>query len=552
MQKLFTFLLCGLFLMIQQTAWAQLPSGSVAPNFTLTDIDGNTHTLYDYLDDGKTVVLDVFAVWCGPCWNYAPTLEQAYGLYGPDGTDEIVFLALEGDDATNDALTNNGAVGDWNAAIPYPIINQTGTVTDLLQIAYFPTIYMICPDHIIYEIDQSPASYFGEFAAENCAVAVGNNNARVMAYNGDNTFCGSFEPSITIQNVGNSPLTQFAVEMSVNGTSYQTVNWTGNLPTFGLASINFNAISATESVNLTFHVSMPNGVADEQEDNDLYNKTVNLLKSSKNISFGITTDKWAEEVHWYLRDPSGNTIAQNEVMSCETSYTYDFELTQDGCYEFQLVDDYGDGLLNGPVNASSHSCTKGDAGLAIGAVLLQDDAGFILWDDASYGDGVTITFYAGDVVVQSPSAGFSAQVVQEINTVNFTNTSSNANTYLWNFGDGTTSTEQSPASHYYAVSGVYQVCLSVTNSAGTDMFCQEVTIDQTTGLEENAFVLENIYPVPAQNVLNISFSLAHNSSLDFTITNTLGQTVQTTTQQLFVGNQLQQIDIENLMKVFIS
>jgi gliding motility-associated-like protein len=50
-------------------------------------------------------------------------------------------------------------------------------------------------------------------------------------------------------------------------------------------------------------------------------------------------------------------------------------------------------------------------------------------------------------------------------TVNFTSTSTNADGYQWNFGDGTTSTEQTP-SHIYTAYGNYTVTLIVTNSNG--------------------------------------------------------------------------------------
>ena len=39
-------------------AFAQLPSGSTAPDFTITDINNVTeHNLYDILDEGRAVLL---------------------------------------------------------------------------------------------------------------------------------------------------------------------------------------------------------------------------------------------------------------------------------------------------------------------------------------------------------------------------------------------------------------------------------------------------------------------------------------------------------------
>ena len=49
-----------------------------APNLELTDLNGVTHNLYDYLDEGKSVLLDFFIVNCTPCQEGAGYLDAFY------------------------------------------------------------------------------------------------------------------------------------------------------------------------------------------------------------------------------------------------------------------------------------------------------------------------------------------------------------------------------------------------------------------------------------------------------------------------------------------
>lgn len=175
-----TLLLLLLCCLGWSVAKAQLPNGSIAPDFTGTDLDGNTHNLYDLLNAGKTVYIDVSATWCGPCWNYHNThaLRDIWEDYGPGGTDEAFVLMIEGDAATNTACLYGpsgcvgGTQGDWVTGTPYPIIDDA-SIAGLLAITYFPTIYCICPvDKKIYVTGQLPATGLWNFRNNTCPEAV--------------------------------------------------------------------------------------------------------------------------------------------------------------------------------------------------------------------------------------------------------------------------------------------------------------------------------------------------------------------------------------------
>ncbi len=73
-----------------------------------------------------------------------------------------------------------------------------------------------------------------------------------------------------------------------------------------------------------------------------------------------------------------------------------------------------------------------------------------------------------------PSANFSTMAtVGEYKEINFTNLSISATDYVWNFGDGNTSTEVHPA-HEYEASGFYMVSLTGMVCTDTSVFTHTV------------------------------------------------------------------------------
>ena len=99
-------------------SYSQLSNGSVAPDFTLTDINGTTHTLYNYTDAGYTVFIHFEAVWNPPGWGYHQTgaLEDLYVNHGPNGypnvsavtTDDVMVIFVEGDGSSETCIGGTG------------------------------------------------------------------------------------------------------------------------------------------------------------------------------------------------------------------------------------------------------------------------------------------------------------------------------------------------------------------------------------------------------------------------------------------------------------
>ncbi len=158
MKKNLLFLLVVIFRV--SLSYGQLPDGSTAPDFTFTDINGNTQSLYTYLNAGKYVALDISATWCHPCWLYheTETMDSLYTLHDNPGDQTWKVLFLEGDGSTTLADlqgTGTSTQGDWVTGSLYPIMNPTGiTLNDFLtnyNNTAFPTLYLICPNKKIYQ-----------------------------------------------------------------------------------------------------------------------------------------------------------------------------------------------------------------------------------------------------------------------------------------------------------------------------------------------------------------------------------------------------------------
>lgn len=141
-KRLMKKILLNTLLVITTLASVAQPVGEIFPDFTFNDLDGVEHNLQSYLDEGKTVVIDVFATWCPPCQGSVPGIEELYSTYGPIGDQTMVVLSFE-----RDPSTNNEADFIAQYGVESPVITEaTELIADTWNITYQPRYFVICPD----------------------------------------------------------------------------------------------------------------------------------------------------------------------------------------------------------------------------------------------------------------------------------------------------------------------------------------------------------------------------------------------------------------------
>lgn len=346
MNRFFLGLFC-LFLLVDTQA--QLADGSVAPDFTLTDINGNSHNLYSYLNQGYDVILDFSATWCGPCWSYHQNhiLEDVYNLYGPAGTNEVMVIMIEASSSTSVADlygTGSNTLGNWVSGTSYPIVNST-SMNGAYQISGFPTILTVCSSGFVYNSGQTNIAGHYNVIDQNCVVASGPVDAEITAYTGVLNSCDSqLDLSVELRNLGSNNLTSATFDITVDGSYSGTFNWAGNLPFGSKANVPIGMATIGSSSSVLIDV---NTIGDVNTSNDqvFFNPSI-IETNSSQININVFLDYYAEETSWELRNGSGAVVASQQYVSSQANSTqnHNIILPAGDCYSFSIFDLYGDGM----------------------------------------------------------------------------------------------------------------------------------------------------------------------------------------------------------------
>ncbi len=523
---------------------AQLQDGSIAPDFTVSAYqswlstagfnNNGTYRLYDYLDSGYTVILDVSATWCGPCWNHHLTgaLDELYINHGPAGqlgvsattTNDVMVIWLDGDGQTADAtmLDGSGAIGNWiepNATlgqIPFPMANPvTATanqINDGYNIAYFPTIYKICPNRVVTEVGQLDATEF--YASVGLCPPPASESADVtmMSYDADTYICtgSSHTPEVTIQNNGTANLTNATVTITQGGNTVSTGTYTGNLATYGIATITCTPITNPSSGPMVATVTTAG----------------DALASNGVINTALT-----------IYTAAAAPLVQNFTSTAFPYTEYKVSSTTGTNWEYS----------SGTMKFDCYSYTNGSKGeLSIEPVNLSSVADPSLSFDVAY-RGYTAATPENDkleVFVSTNCGTTWTSVYNKQGT-----TLSTGATQTGAFTPASAADWRNETVSLAAFTGQSEVFIKYvgTSNYGNNMYIDNINIASATSLSENEIVGLNVYPNPASTEVNVSFE-ASNANYTVKLVDLQGRVIANQNLTNLNGTQVISIPTENVAK----
>ena len=340
-------------------------------------------------------------------------------------------------------------------------------------------------------------------------------------------------------------------------------------------SCNANFSTYTDSNCVTYFINSSTGT------NLSYYWNINGMSSyAVNPSFSLQNGTSYAILYSYSNNNFCDSLAQSITISCNTTNTNSCNasfntFTDSNCVTHFINTSTGSNLTSSwTINNVSYPPSNSNLSLTLAngnyPILLQTYSNGVICDSAY--QYVTINC-AGSNTTNPTSCQANSQFyifADSLNSGNYFayNLSSGTGnlSYLWSFGDGTSSTQQYPF-HQYAVPGQYVICLTVTATSGTstctDSYCDSSSVQKmvsgflmnqvnvipqlVTSIKQNNLNADlNAFPNPMLNELTITRAAKENRFLTYTLVDAIGRTILTGE----LSNLQKPLNVSNLEKGF--
>ncbi len=386
----------------------------------------------------------------------------------------------------------------------------------------------------------------------------------------------------------NQTLPQGIFQFSSNGTYSICANYSDSITgcfsslctsititNLNTLSCNANFSTYTDSACVTHFINSSTG------SNLVYNWYIyGMTSSAVNPSFSLPNGTYNATLYVYSNNNFCDSVTQSITISCNTTNTTScnasfISLTDSNCVTHFINTSNGSNLTSSwTINNVSYPPSNSNLSLTLAngnyPVLLQTYSNGVICDSAY--QYVTINC-VGSNTTNPTSCQANSQFYVFADSLNSGNyfaynlSSGTGNlSYLWSFGDGTSSTQQYPF-HQYAVPGQYVICLTVTATSGTstctDSYCDSSSVQKmasgflmsqvnvipqlVTSIKQNNLNADlNAFPNPMLNELSITRAAKENRFLTYTLVDAIGRIILTGE----LANIQKPLNVSNLEKGF--
>jgi hypothetical protein len=241
---------------------------------------------------------------------------------------------------------------------------------------------------------------------------------------------------------------------------------------------------------------------------------------------------------------------------CSPPFEYLWDFSDAGAYEGDSVTHTfpGPGTyavclnLTGADGCEAHTCQQ----------VVVDDDGTVNPDPTPCEAG----FWLIQAYQNNPVSGDPEPIAGEVWVWNLTSPDGTYQ-FLWEFGDGSTSTQAYPT-HQYTGNGPFTLCLTITGNGCTDTYCEDVEIDDDGLLRDGGFLLTVLHelptgiadapaisemrtwPNPATDELNVGLSSAMKGLVELRVMDLSGRMVLNEPRALSTGSNTLRVAIGQL------
>jgi len=339
---------------------------------------------------------------------------------------------------------------------------------------------------------------------------------------------GDLAPRIEIKNYGDITMTSADIEYSVNGGDTYTYAWTGELEYTDSEELVLPGIpyDLEADNNLIITISNPNGVADENpNNNEMSTNFEAATETSTNVTMQLFVGAYASDISWEFVNGDGEVLAGGSGYGTNEIVDMELPVSGSGCYTFYLYDSGNDGFAGGGY------LKLYDDGLNIAYITDELES---VWDMtmspfnplAAPADFEAVTV---DYDISFAWTAPSKAALQGYNIYESADMDNPINTSL---------IETTDFNYSVTANGNYEFYLQAVYDEGNSDLVGPAFADINVGISELENGEMNIYPNPVYDHATLAFTLKESAQVDISVYSLVGSLVyEMATETLKVGSQ---------------